>query len=235
MNITLHTPFSRVYDSFLSKITDDMYMELTELDTYRILEELLVTAIHKFEFPRVDLTVYETELFADQDEYTGVESDGETAIAYIYDEGFFAALLTEEEINILSTYMIVEWFGYQLASVENTRMKYSGTDFKFTSQANHMQKLLALKKDYEREGFHLQRLYKRRKADANGIMRSAFGQIIEPVSTSTSSSTSTKSASTSAEIAKVAANCLSNTVKTIDYVDNALTWGDLEEDTTDGD
>ena len=36
------TPFSIVYDSFLSKITDDMYMELTELDTYRMLEELLL-------------------------------------------------------------------------------------------------------------------------------------------------------------------------------------------------
>ena len=77
--------------------------------------------------------------------------------------------------------MIVEWLGQQLASVENTRMKYSGSDFKFTSQANHMQKLLALKKDYEREGFHLQRLYKRRKADKNGIMRSTFGIIMEPI------------------------------------------------------
>ena len=36
------TPFSLVYDSFLSKITDDMFLELTELDTYRMLEELLL-------------------------------------------------------------------------------------------------------------------------------------------------------------------------------------------------
>ena len=56
--------------------------------------------------------------------------------------------------------MIVEWMGQQLATVELIRMKYSGSDFKFTSQANHMHKL----KDYERKGFHLQRLYKR-KAD----------------------------------------------------------------------
>ena len=75
--------------------------------------------------------------------------------------------------------MIVEWLGQQLASVENTRMKYSGSDFKFTSQANHMQKLLALKRDYEREGFHLQRLYKRRAPDENGIPRSTFGIITE--------------------------------------------------------
>ena len=75
--------------------------------------------------------------------------------------------------------MIVEWLGQQLASVENTRMKYSGSDFKFTSQANHMQKLLALKRDYEREGFHLQRLYKRRAPDEDGIPRSTMGVIME--------------------------------------------------------
>ena len=75
--------------------------------------------------------------------------------------------------------MIVEWIGQQLASVENVRMKYSGSDFKFTSQANHMQKLLQMKKDYEREGFHLQRLYKRRKQDEQGVYRSTFGSIME--------------------------------------------------------
>jgi hypothetical protein len=60
-------------------------------------------------------------------------------------------------------------------------MKYSGTDFKFTSQANHMQKLLALKKDYEREGFHLQRLYKRRILDEDGIPKSTLDSIVAPL------------------------------------------------------
>ena len=32
-----------------------------------------------------------------------------------------------------------------------------------------------MKKDYEREGFHLQRLYKRRSLDSNGLVRSTFG------------------------------------------------------------
>jgi hypothetical protein len=32
-----YTPFSEVYNNFLSKITDDMYMELTPEDTYKIL------------------------------------------------------------------------------------------------------------------------------------------------------------------------------------------------------
>lgn len=172
------TPFSNIYDSFLSKLTDDMYMELDELQTHRMLEELLLSAIQKFEFPRFDITNYETSYLDNVDEYSGEDSDGNDAIAYIYNGGKFNVELTQEEINILATYMVVEWLGQQLASVENTRMKYSGSDFKFTSQANHMAKILTLKQDYEREGFHLQRLYKRRKRDENGIMRSTFDSIM---------------------------------------------------------
>jgi hypothetical protein len=179
MKETKTTPFSMVYDSFLSKVTDDMYMELTELDTYKMLEQLLVSAIAKFEFPRVDLNDYELIYIDYMDEYEGEESDGNEVPAAIYNGGYFNCELSKEEINILAIYMIVEWLGQQLASVENTRMKYSGSDFKFTSQANHMQKLLTIKQDYEREGFHLQRLYKRRKADKNGVMRSTFGSIME--------------------------------------------------------
>ena len=173
------TPFSIVYDSFLSKITDDMFMELTELDTFRLLENLLKSAMQKFEFPRVDIFDYEENYVNDIGTYEGVESDNEEVPAIIYSEGHFNCKLTDEEINILSTYMIVEWLGQQLASVENTRMKYSGSDFKFTSQANHMAKIKKKKKDYEREGFHLQRLYKRRIKDDDGIMRSTFDSIME--------------------------------------------------------
>lgn len=177
-NVT-STPFSYIYDSFLSKITDDMYMELTELDTYQLLEELLLSSIQKFEFPRVDLTEYELVSITDEVKYTGVESGQEEVPAILYEGGSFTNILTAEEINILATYMVVEWLGQQLASVENTRMKYSGSDFKFTSQANHMQKLLQLKKDYEREGFHLQRLYKRRQKDSEtNVYKSTFGSIM---------------------------------------------------------
>ena len=148
------TPFSAIYTSFFSKITDDMYMELDRKQTEGMLQELLIGAIPWFEFPKVNIFDY--------------EEDMET----------FNVHLNNEEINILATYMIVGWLDQQLASVENTRMKYSGSAFKFTSQANHMQKLLQLKKDYERTGFHLQRLYKRRTQDKNGIQRSTFGDIM---------------------------------------------------------
>lgn len=173
------TPFSVIYDSFLSKVTDDMYMELNELDTYRLLERLLQNAIHKFEFPRFDITNYEETEVDDVGTYEGVDSDNMEVPMIKYIGGHFNVVLTQEEINIISTYMIVEWLGQQLASVENTRMKASGSDFKFTSQANHMAKLLTLKSDYEREGFHLQRLYSRREQDEDGIYKTTFGKIME--------------------------------------------------------
>ena len=66
-NIATTTPFSMIYDSFLSKITDDMYMELTELDTFRLLEELLDAAMHKFEFPRFDITDFEEVVRLDRE------------------------------------------------------------------------------------------------------------------------------------------------------------------------
>lgn len=179
MRLPNTTPFSLLYDDFLSKITSDMYMELDELQTFRLLHELMVTAIHKFEFPRQNINNYYDEEIDEIDTYQGVESNGIEVPLYIIAGGYFLVRLTKEEINIITTYMIVEWLGQQLASVENTRMKYSGSDFKFTSQANHMQKLLTIKKDYEREGFHLQRLYKRRAPDENGIQRSTMGVITE--------------------------------------------------------
>lgn len=162
-----YTPFSDVYTNFLSKITDDMYMELTPQDTKAILEELIINAVPKFEFPRQDLSYELRDLGNQDDEGNPIE------------ELVFVNELTDQEVNIVTTYMIVEWVGQQLASVENVRMKYSGADFKFTSQANHMQKLLQLKRDYEREGFHLQRLYKRRLKDKDGIYRSTFGSLMQ--------------------------------------------------------
>lgn len=148
------TDFTIVYKRFYSKITDDMYMELDEAETDALLEELLINAIPWFEFPRVNLNDY--DILRQR----------------------FKADLSNDEINVLATYMVVGWLDQQLASVENVRMKYTGSDFKMTSQANHMSKLMALRKEYERIGFHLQRVYKRRKVDSNGKVRSTFGSIM---------------------------------------------------------
>lgn len=149
------TDLNIIYNEFLSSITDDMYMEITPSETETLLLDLFKGALPWFEFPRFNLFDYDLEL------------------------GVYNPTLTQEEIKIISIYMIVEWLGQQLANIELARMKYSGSDFKFTSQANHMHKLKDLQKEYERKGFHLQRLYKRRKTDSNGIMKSTFGDIMK--------------------------------------------------------
>ena len=89
----------------------------------------------------------------------------------VVEKSEFAAELTSEEINILAILMMCAWTQRQVTSIENTRMKYSGTDFKMTSQANHLAKLLTLLAETQRQSHHMQRLYKRRKTDENGYIR----------------------------------------------------------------
>ena len=58
--------------------------------------------------------------------------------------------------------------------------KYSGTAFKMTSQANHLAKLIELKKEAERQSHHMQRLYKRRKLiDNQGSYKSNWSTLRE--------------------------------------------------------
>ena len=52
------TLFASVYNRFLGKVTDDMYMELTPADTVKDLQNLLIDAIPGFEFPRSNLFDY---------------------------------------------------------------------------------------------------------------------------------------------------------------------------------
>ena len=152
------TTFEEMYDFFLSGITDDMFMEYTKEDTMEILEELLLAALPYFEFPR-NAELLDVDLQRKQ----------------------FRCKLTVEEMRIIRSYMVVEWINYQLASIENVRQKYSGSDFKFTSQASHIDKLIKLRDTYVTEGYHLQRLYCRRKvSDTTGGYVSTFTRIMEP-------------------------------------------------------
>lgn len=183
------TSFATVYNYFLGKITDDMYLELTPEDTLKDLQHLLIEAIPGFEFPRVNLYDYsikvvvinETELELDDfvlgtlwDELTapGDLDEAQTAPMVLVDRSSFNIELSPEEINILALLMKQAWVQRQVTSIENTRMKYSGSDFKMTSQANHLSKLLSLLEESRRDSFHMQRLYKRRKVGSDGAYKS---------------------------------------------------------------
>lgn len=181
------TPFASVYNRFLEKVTDDMYIEFTVQDTVKDLQNLLVDAIPGFEFPRKNLYDYEikTEIIREDtvlptDFILGVvwnelPEDNEIQVPdVIVERSSFAANLNPEEINILALLMKQAWVQRQVASIENTRMKYTGSDFKMTSQANHLAKLLNLLEEAQRESFHMQRLYKRRKTGDDGTYKSTW-------------------------------------------------------------
>lgn len=152
------TRFQEIYDMFFEKITDDMYVELTEYDTKKDCQSILISAIPLFEFPKKSLS------------YVKIEVNPET----FEDTSYFNVELDIEEKNILAVLMLQGWLQRQITSIENTRLKYYGNTFKLTSQANHLQKLITLKDDIRRDALHLQRLYKRRRVDSSGKMTSAW-------------------------------------------------------------
>lgn len=171
------TQFTDIYNRFLGKITDDMYIELTPQDTIKDLRTLLVDAIPGFEFPRKNLGDYtiDQEVKPEDEVLEGEfiigllwddtieDSDMGQAPLVLVEKSSFNADLNSEEINILAILMMCAWVQRQVTSIENTRMKYSGSDFKMTSQANHLQKLISLLSECQHQSHHMQRLYKRRK------------------------------------------------------------------------
>ena len=171
------TQFVDIYNRFLGKITDDMYVELTPEDTIKDLRNILIDAIPGFEFPRKNLSNYTIEEeIKSEDEVTendfilGIlwddtldEEDINNAPQVVVEHSYFPSELNSEEINILAILMMCAWVQRQVTSIENIRMKYSGSDFKMTSQANHLQKLLSLLSECQRQSHHMQRLYKRRR------------------------------------------------------------------------
>ena len=185
------THFSAIYNCFLGKITDDMYMELTPEDTIKDLQRLLIQAIPGFEFPRKNLDSYEIKVVQMKEDevlpddfiigviWNDLSDNTVDVPDVIVEKSAFAEELTSEEINILALLMKQGWVQRQVTSIENTRMKYSGSDFKMTSQANHLQKLLSLLEESRRDSFHMQRLYKRRKKDKDGHYESNWSVLRE--------------------------------------------------------
>lgn len=153
------TNFYVIYCSFLDKITDDMYMELTMEETFETMESIFLAVLPKFKFPRFPIYDFDREAEVLTDETGKVISKGK-----------FNTELTLEEVNILSDLMLIEWFERQLATTRIVKQRYSGPDFKFTSQAAHMQRLQAIIEAKTKENGRMQSLYGRRKLNNKGQM-----------------------------------------------------------------
>lgn len=106
------TKFVSIYNHFLGKITDDMYLELTPQDTLRDLKNLLMDAITGFEFPRINLQNYELLIInvpkdkIVEEDIIIKENEDKT---FMVDRSAFLEELTLEEINILALLMKQSW------------------------------------------------------------------------------------------------------------------------------
>lgn len=104
------TSFDTVYDAFLSKMLDDEWEEWDEEEIAEDLQTLLMAAISWFKFPRTSLEYTDTNFNED---------------------------LSNDEIQILASYMKCEWLNRTILTWENVKPLYEERDF---SQANLLDK-----------------------------------------------------------------------------------------------
>jgi hypothetical protein len=121
------TPYSQVFDSFLSKIEDNTYVTLTDPEIETDLTKLLNSALIHFTYPKVDI-------FSKDDDNLEFLND----IPYA-------------EIEIISRCMVKEWISRQVKSVNLIKQALTDRDFQLTSQANHLKALLDLQGHNESE------------------------------------------------------------------------------------
>jgi len=105
------TPYTTIYEMFLSKILDDEWTNWDEEDIEIDLRQILEGAIPWFKFPR-----------------TSLERN---------DQGFLN-VLSQEEIQILAAYMKCEWLNRAILTWENIKPLCDERDF---SPANLLDKL----------------------------------------------------------------------------------------------
>ena len=139
------TPFLKVYDAFLARITADEWTLEEELAIVeRDWQELLKMAIARFKYPRVSL---------DFEEVSDTAEDAPQLKIYQFKED-----LSNDEIQLLAMYMKHEWIKRCVASWEHIGQLYTSKDF---SAANHLDKLNDLEFNVKREVEEQQDIYDR--------------------------------------------------------------------------
>lgn len=122
-----------IYDSFLSKMLEDEWLNWTDEEREQDWRALLDAVIPRFKFPRVSLEIDEEGNFVDEE-------------------------VSNVEIQILATYMKCEWLNRTILTWENVKPLYVERDF---SQANLIDKLKQLLEREEYNALKLERIYYR--------------------------------------------------------------------------
>jgi hypothetical protein len=121
------TPYSDIYSRFLQKISDYTFLSMSQTDIEANLSGYLLSAISSFKRCKQDLTQ------RNQDSAT------------------FTITLSDEEIEILSVLMVVEYLSPKLVTAELLKQNLSGKDYTIYSQANHINAIKALRDGYSSE------------------------------------------------------------------------------------
>lgn len=125
------TPYDDIYDFFLAKVSDYSFVQLTEYEIRDELEKYLRSAIVKF-----------------QQSNTNLQNRDDTIKQ-------FNATLTDFEKEILATLMVVEYLSPKIIATENMKQFLQDKEYKLYSQANHLQKMMELKKEMRLEATQL--------------------------------------------------------------------------------
>ena len=132
------TDLQVVYDAFLAKMLDDEWGAWEEEDDMKEdWHAILQGALPWFKFPRVSLDIVE-------DQETGTQK--------------FEADLSNEEIQILATYMKCEWLNRTILTWENVEPLYEERDF---SQANLIDKFNQMLAQEKKNAARLEAVYYR--------------------------------------------------------------------------
>ena len=131
-NITL---FSTIYKAFLNKITEDTYAYYTVEEINQDAEPMLMTAIINFEYPKVNLRDFNLD-YDDSDNHS---------------YGCFNNVLTYDEIDILSTLMVIEWSKRKLADSSLLNLIYTGSDAKSLGTKSQIEAIKSQLDYYERD------------------------------------------------------------------------------------
>lgn len=110
----MYTPFQEVYDTCLSKISDPFYTsDLGEADLF----QLMKSAIAKFPYPYCNFGNRDTEMKT------------------------FLFSLTDLEVEILASLMVLEWANRAIMDIEALRPRWTTVEFKGSSTGYHLRAL----------------------------------------------------------------------------------------------
>ena len=156
------TPFLKVYEAFLARITaDEWTLEEDIAIVERDWQQLLDIAIFRFKYPRNSLKKLEFD--------PDPNCDCNPLISCAFEGD-----LDQDEIQLLALYMKHEWIKRCIASWENIRQLYADKNF---SQANHLDKLKKLEAAVAEEIHKAEGIYDRsRNKRPAGIFKKLAGK-----------------------------------------------------------